>query len=224
MAGYYAPSYLGSTTDNRSVSRLSGEQSVRNHLQELEDDNVQEDEIEDPPLSPHRGETTPLRDQLSLPPIRRPLCPPGPESLFSSRHPEDTSSLMHANPFVTIQNPKKHKVYSEVFTAFTGQPRGKDPNHIILGDAGLAMAKRVLHPPEMAFRGSQCLHDKVSDSSPRPEDELGKCPLLGLFLVGHKQNPSYKLVYDFKTKMFGSLKAQRTSLVPLFMRLDRQWR
>ena len=47
---------------------------------------------------------------------------------------------------------------------------------------------------------------------------------LELFLMGHKQNPSYKPVYDFKTMMFGSLKAQRTYLVPLFMRLDRQWR
>ena len=44
------------------------------------------------------------------------------------------------------------------------------------------------------------------------------------FLMGHKQTPSYKPVYDFKTKMFGSLKAQRTSLVPSFMQLDRQWR
>ena len=41
------------------------------------------------------------------------------------------------------------------------------------------------------------------------------------FLMGHKQTPSYKPVYDFKTKMFGSLKAQRTSLVPLFKLLDR---
>ena len=102
MAGYHTPSYLGSMTDNRSVSGLSGDQYVRNHLQEVEDDNVQEDEIEDPPLSPHQGETTPLRDQLSPPPIRRSLRPPGPESLFSSRHPEDTSSLMHADPFATI--------------------------------------------------------------------------------------------------------------------------
>ena len=44
------------------------------------------------------------------------------------------------------------------------------------------------------------------------------------FLMWHEKNPSYKLVYDFKTKMFGSLKAQRTSLVPLFIWLDRQWR
>ena len=114
MAGY-APSFLGNT--DRSVSGFSVDQSVKNRLQDVEDDIVQEDEIEDPPLSPHQGETTPLRDQPSLPPIRRPLCPPGPESLFSSRNLEDTSTLMHADPFATIQNPRKRKVYSEVFNA-----------------------------------------------------------------------------------------------------------
>ena len=41
------------------------------------------------------------------------------------------------------------------------------------------------------------------------------------FLKEPKKNPSYKQAYDFKTKMFGSLKAQRTSLVPLFKLLDR---
>ena len=44
------------------------------------------------------------------------------------------------------------------------------------------------------------------------------------FLKEHEKNPSYKQAYDFKTKMFGSLKAQRTSLVLLFMQLERQWR
>ena len=145
MAGY-APSFLGST--NRSVSGFSVDQSVRNCLQEVEDNNVQEDEIEDPPLSPHQGETTPLRDQPSPPPIRRPHCPPGPESLFSSRGPEGLSTLMHADPFATIMNPRKRKVHSEVFSTFTGWPRGNNPNHVIIGDAGLAMTKRVLHPSE----------------------------------------------------------------------------
>ena len=142
----YAPSFLGST--DRSVSEFSVDHSVRNRLQKVEDNIVQEDEIEDPPLSPHQGETTPLRDQLSPLPIRRSLCPPGPESLISSRGPEGISTLMHADPFATIVNPRKHKAHSEVFSAFTGRPRGNDPNHIILGDAGLAMAKRVLHPLE----------------------------------------------------------------------------
>ena len=95
---------------------------------------------------------------------------------------------MHADPFATIVNPRKCKAHSEVFSAFTGQPRGNDPNHIILGDAGLARTKKVLHPPEMAFRGSQCLHDKVSDSSPRPEDELGKYPLFITFPDGARTN------------------------------------
>ena len=40
-------------------------------------------------------------------------------------------------------------------------------------------------------------------------------------LKEHKKNPSYKQAYDFKTKMFGSLKAQRTTLVLLFKLLDR---
>ena len=75
----YAPSFLGNT--DRSVSGFSVDQSVKNHLQDVEDDIVQEDEIEDPPLSPHQGETTPLRDQLSPSPIRGSLRPPGPESL-----------------------------------------------------------------------------------------------------------------------------------------------
>ena len=148
MAGYYAPSYLGSMADNGSVSGLSGRQSARNRLQELEDDDVQEDEIEDPPLSPHQGETSPLRDQPSPSPVRRPLCPPGPVSLFSSRSQEDTQTLRHADPFANIQNPRKRKVHCDQFNAFTGRPRGNNPNHVILGDAGLAMAKRVLHLPE----------------------------------------------------------------------------
>ena len=41
------------------------------------------------------------------------------------------------------------------------------------------------------------------------------------FLKEHEKNPSYKQAFDFKTKMFGSLKSQRTSLVPLFRLLDR---
>ena len=146
MAGYYIPSYLGST--DRSVSGFSGDQSVRNCLQEVEDDNIQEDEIEDPPLSPHQDEGTTLRDQISPSPIRSSLRPSGPERLTSSRGPEGISTLMHADPLATILNPRKCKVHSEVFSAFTGLPRGNNPNHVILRDAGLAMAKRVMHPPE----------------------------------------------------------------------------
>ena len=131
MVGLYAPSYLGSTADNGSLSGLSGRQSARNRLQELEDDDVQEDEIEDPPLSPHQGENSPLRDQSYPPSVRGLIYPPSPES-HSSWTLEDTQTLKQADPFANIQNPRKRKLHSEVFDAFNGRPRGNDPNHVIL--------------------------------------------------------------------------------------------
>ena len=133
MAGC-APSFLGSPgLTDRSVSVYSVDQSVRNCLQEVEDNNVNEDEIEEnPPLSP-QGETTPQRDQPTTPlPVWRPRGPPGSRSLTSSRGREGISTLMYADLFATIVNPRKHKVHSEVFSAFTGRPRGNDSNHIIL--------------------------------------------------------------------------------------------
>ena len=105
MAGY-APSFLCST--DRSVLGFSMDQSVRITSKKWRTINVQEDDIEDPPLSPYQGETTPLRDQLSPPPIRRPHRPPGPESLISSRGPEGISTLMYADPFATNE-PQKAK-------------------------------------------------------------------------------------------------------------------
>ena len=89
------------------------------------------------------------------------------------------------------------------------------------------MAKRVLHPPEAerwpSAKASAFMKKHltlVPDQRMSLESDLYLEP----FLKEHEKNPSYKQAYDFKTKMFGSLKAQRTSLVPLFMRLDRQWR
>ena len=40
------------------------------------------------------------------------------------------------------------EAHQELFDACIGRPRGDDPNHVILGDAHMAMAKRVLDPPE----------------------------------------------------------------------------
>ena len=41
------------------------------------------------------------------------------------------------------------------------------------------------------------------------------------FLKEYERNPSFKQAFDFKTKMFGSRKSHRTSIVPLFKLLDR---
>ncbi len=107
MAGY-APSFLGIT--DSSVSGYYVDKSVKNCLQDVEEDIFQEDKIEDLPLSPHQGETTPLRVQLSPSPIRRSLCSSGPESLTSSRGPEGISRLLRADPLATILNPRKCKM------------------------------------------------------------------------------------------------------------------
>ena len=40
------------------------------------------------------------------------------------------------------------------------------------------------------------------------------------FLKGYEENPSYKASFEFKTKIFASMKSQRTSLVPLFKLTD----
>ena len=45
-------------------------------------------------------------------------------------------------------NPKKRKADMDVFHAFIGHPRKRDPSHVKLLEAGWAMAKRVFHPRE----------------------------------------------------------------------------
>ena len=54
----------------------------------------------------------------------------------------------HSDPFEGIVDSRKCKAYLEVYTAFIGNPKRRDPSHIKLLEAGWAMAKRVFHPPE----------------------------------------------------------------------------
>ena len=87
------------------------------------------------------------------------------------------------------------------------------------------MAKRVLHPPEAERWPSaeaSAFMKKYLTLVPDQKMNLESDLYLESFLKEHEKNPSYKQAYDFKTKMFGSLKAQRTSLVPLFELHDRK--
>ncbi len=89
------------------------------------------------------------------------------------------------------------------------------------------MAKRVLYPPEAERWPSaeaSAFMKKYLTLVPDQKMNLESDLYLEPFLKEQEKNPSYKQAYDFKTKMFASLKAQRTSLVPLFKWLDRQWR
>ena len=40
------------------------------------------------------------------------------------------------------------------------------------------------------------------------------------FFKDFEKNPLFKAAFDFKSKMFHSMKSQRTSLVPLFKLID----
>ena len=150
------------------------------------------------------------------------MDPKDPES-FSSRVPKEPLALMQ-DPFAAISNQRKCKVHWETFEAFKGGPRGDNPNHIILGAAGLAMAKRVLHPPEAKRWPSaeaNAFMNKYPTLIPEHRQQLESDLYMEPFLKEHERNPSFKQAFDFKTKMFGSLKSHRTSLVPLFKLLDR---
>ena len=121
-----------------------------NHLHEVEDNQEEIEDDQDQTLST-QGDSPPRRAQPETPQsVRRPLGPPGPRDFVSPRAPQGIVTIKPANLFASIQNLKKCKAHTEVFTfsAFTGQPRGNNPTHIKLWEASLAMAKRVFYPPE----------------------------------------------------------------------------
>ena len=85
------------------------------------------------------------------------------------------------------------------------------------------MAKRVFHLPEAErwpTAEANAFMKKYLTLVPNQKMELESDLYQEAFLKEHKKNPSYKQAFDFKTKMFSSLKSQRTSLVPLFRLLD----
>ena len=85
------------------------------------------------------------------------------------------------------------------------------------------MAKRVFHPPEAVrwpTKEANTFMSKNLTLIPEQKMELESDLTQEAFLKDFEKNPSYKQAFDFKTKMFTSLKSQRTSLVPLFRLTD----
>ena len=108
----------------------------------------------------------------------------------------------------------------EVFSAFTGRPRGNDPMHIKLCEAGLAMAKRVFHSPEAErwpTAEANALMKKYLTLVPSQKIELESDLFQEAFLKEHKKNPSYKQALDFKTKMFGFFEVSKNLLSPIIL-------
>ena len=80
--------------------------------------------------------------------IKRPLVPPGLGD-HGSKVPEGIATLKpSSDPFGSITDSRKRKANLEVYNAFIGHPKKRDPSHVKLLEAGWAMAKRVFHPPE----------------------------------------------------------------------------
>ena len=78
----------------------------------------------------------------------RPRAPPGPGD-HGSKVPEGIETLKPcSDPFEGMADSRKHKANSEVYNAFIGHPKRRDPSHVKLLEAGWAIAKRVFHPPE----------------------------------------------------------------------------
>ena len=185
-----APSFIGSPNTSASGSRGQ----YFNCIHELDDKQAEIEDDNDQPLST-QGDTPPWAQPETPQSVRSPSDPPGPQDFVIPRAPQGIATLEPVNPFATIQNPRKHKVHTEVFSAFTGRPRGNDPNHIKLCEAGLAMAKRVFHPPEAerwpsaeASAFMKKYMTLVSDKKMNLESDLYLQP----FLKEHEKNPSYK--------------------------------
>ena len=85
------------------------------------------------------------------------------------------------------------------------------------------MAKRVFHPPDAErwpTREANTFMAQNITLIPEQKIELESDLNQEAFLKDFEKNPSYKQAFDFKTKIFASLKSQRTSLVLLFMLMD----
>ena len=86
------------------------------------------------------------------------------------------------------------------------------------------MAKRVFHPPEAKrwpTKEANAFMTKHLTLVPEQKMELKSDLTQEAFFKDFKKNPSFKQAFEFKTKIFASMKSQRTFFVPLF-RLSHQ--
>ena len=156
----------------------------------LEIENYNDDNDNDQGGSPPRDQPGTSHGDQS---VRRPRGPPVTQDSASPRAPQGIVRLKPAILFASIQNPKKCKANTEVFSAFTGRPRGNDPSHIKLCEAGLAMAKRVFHPPEAErwpTAEANAFMKKYLTLVPNQKMELEGDLYQEAFLKEHEKNPS----------------------------------
>ena len=83
------------------------------------------------------------------------------------------------------------------------------------------MAQRVFHPQEVWLtKDANAFISKNLALIPEQRKELESDLVRKSFLKDYEKNPGYKASFGFKTKMFASMRSERTSLVPLFKLRD----
>ena len=135
MAHHHAQSFIGSPSKTLTTGQYY------NRFQELEDKEM-EFEDDNPPPS-NRGVTPPREPETTHGDrsVRRPPGPPLQQDTFVSPGAQrGIVALMPPDPFDCLPL-KKRKAHTEVFSAFTGWPKGNNPMHVKLCEAGQAMAK-----------------------------------------------------------------------------------
>ena len=157
------------------------------------------------------GDQPDLRPQPQGPPGPKPEDPRG-KALFSRQG---------VNPIKLISDPRKRKAAEEVLDAFSGPPKKRNPDHVKLKGTGWAMAQRVFSPSvEWPTKELNAFIVKHLTLVPEQKKEF-ECDLVQeSFLKDYEKVPGYKTSFEYKNKMFASIRAQRTSLVPLFKLRD----
>ena len=117
-----------------------------------------------------------------------------------------------------IKNPKKHEATRDVLDAFSGPPKRKcDPSHILLREAGWGMAQRVFDPSRVwQTKEANAFSTKFLTLIPDQKRALESDLVMETFLRDYEKTPGYRSAFEFKNKMFASMRSQRTALVPLF--------
>ena len=96
-----------------------------------------------------------------------------------------------------------------------------DPAHVKRRETGWAMALRVLHPQEAwPTKDANAFINKHLTLVLEQRKELESYLVQESFLKDFEKTPGYKASFEFKTKMFTSMRSQRISLVPLFKLTD----
>ena len=122
----------------------------------------------------------------------------------------------------TIRNPRKREATRDVIDAFSGPPKKKcDPSHIFLREAGWGMAQRVFDPCRVwQTKEANVFCTKFLTLVPDQKKALESDLVMETFLRDYEKTPGYCSAFEFKNKMFVSMRSQRTALVPLFKIVD----